>query len=53
MLTKIRDAAITKDLSENELNDKIKVIFPDKEAFLQGQENLMRDLFPDDFKDDK
>lgn len=48
-----RNLTITKDLTEHELNDKIKVIFPDKEAFLQGQQNLMKDLFPDDFKEDK
>jgi len=48
-----RNLTITRELSEGELNDKIKTIFPDKEAFLQGQQNLMRDLFPDSFKKDK
>ena len=48
-----RNLTITRELSEGELNDKIKTIFPDKEAFLQGQQNLMQDLFPDDFKKDK
>ena len=48
-----RNLTITRELSEGELNDKIKTIFPDKEAFLQGQQNLMRDLFPNDFKKDK
>ena len=48
-----RNLTITRELSEGELNDKIKTIFPDKEAFLQGQQNLMRDLFPDDSEDKK
>ena len=49
-----RNLTITRELSEGELNDKIKTIFPDKEAFLQGQQNLMRDLFPDEKnKEDK
>ena len=37
-----------KELSENDINNKIKHIFPDRESFLEGQEQLAKDLFPDD-----
>lgn len=48
-----RNLTITKELSESELNDKIKTIFPDKESFIKGQVSVMRDLFPDDSEDKK
>jgi phage terminase small subunit len=48
-----RNLTITRELSENELNDKIKTIFPDKEAFIEGQKSMMQDLFPDDSKENK
>lgn len=42
-----RNLTLTKDLSEKDINTKIKTIFPDKESFIQGQRDLMMSLFPD------
>ena len=42
-----RNLTLTKELSDTEVQDKIKTIFPDKESFLKGQRDLMMDLFPD------
>ncbi len=45
-----RNLTITKELSEEEINDKMRAMFPDKEAFMKSQVALMHDLFPDDKK---
>jgi len=42
-----RNLTLTKDLTEDDINTKIKTIFPDKESFIQGQRDLMMSLFPD------
>ena len=46
-----RNLVLKADLSEKEIEDKMRTIFPTKEAFKQSQENLLKDLFPD--PDDK
>ena len=43
-----RNLTLTKELSNEDLHDKMKEIFPTKEAFLAGQRDIMKDLFPDD-----
>lgn len=43
-----RNLTLTKELTEDEIKEKMKAIFPDKESMLQGQKELMKDLFPDD-----
>ena len=46
-----RNLVLKADFSEKEIEDKMRTIFPTKEAFKQSQENLLKDLFPD--PDDK
>jgi len=48
-----RNITITKELSEEELNDKIKTIFPDRETFMASNEALAKDMFGEDWKEDK
>ena len=43
-----RNLTLTKELSSEDLHDKMKEIFPTKEAFLAGQRDIMQELFPDD-----
>ena len=45
-----RNLTLTKELSEDEITDKMRAMFPDKEAFMKSQVALMHDLFPDDKK---
>jgi len=40
-----RNITITKELSEDEINEKIKTIFPTREAFMASQEDLAKDMF--------
>ena len=47
-----RNLTLTKELSKEDVEEKMKQIFPDKESFLQGQQDLMTDLFPEN-KDEK
>ena len=48
-----RNITITKELSEQELNDKIKTIFPDRETFMASNEALAKDMFGEDWEEDK
>ena len=48
-----RNITITKELSEEELNDKIKTIFPDRETFMASNEALAKDMFGEDWEKDK
>ena len=48
-----RNITITKELSEEELNDKIKTIFPDRETFMASNEALAKDMFGEDWEEDK
>ena len=48
-----RNITITKELSEEELNDKFKTIFPDRETFMASNEALAKDMFGDDWEEDK
>ena len=48
-----RNLTLTKELSDQDVENKLKEIFPDKESFLQGQQEMLQELFPDDFKKDK
>ena len=41
-----RQMTLTKELTTDELGDKMKEIFPTKEAFLQSQKELLKELFP-------
>jgi len=42
-----RNLTLTKDLTDQDVENKIKEIFPDKESFIKGQRDLMKQLFPD------
>ena len=46
-----RNLTLTKELTEDEINDKIKTIFPDKETWMASQAAMAKELFPDE--DDK
>jgi phage terminase small subunit len=48
-----RNLTLTKELSDQDVENKLKEIFPDKESFLQGQQEMLQELFPEDFKKDK
>ena len=48
-----RNLTLTKELSDQDVENKLKEIFPDKESFLQGQHEMLQELFPEDFKKDK
>ena len=41
-----RNLILKRELSEEEIEDKMKQIFPTKKAFLQSQKELYKDLFP-------
>jgi len=41
-----RNLVLKRELSEDEVHDKMKQIFPTKEAFRQSQKELFDDLFP-------
>ena len=43
-----RNLNITKELTSDELTDKMKDLFPSKEVFIQENQRLMKELFPDD-----
>ena len=40
-----RNITLTKELSEEEIEDKIRTIFPDRESFMASQEELAKDMF--------
>jgi|TARA_R110002110_G_C13079826_1_gene683716 hypothetical protein len=46
-----RNLTLTKELTEDEITDKIKTIFPDKETWMASQAAMAKELFPDE--DDK
>ena len=43
-----RNLVLKADLSEEEIADKMKEIFPTKEMFKKSQDELAKDLFPED-----
>jgi hypothetical protein len=43
-----RQMTLHKELSTEDLHDKMKQIFPSKAHFLKEQQNLMNEIFPDD-----
>ena len=42
-----RNLTLTKDLTDKDVENKIKEIFPDKESFIRGQRDMLLELFPD------
>ena len=40
-----RNITLTKELSEEEIEVKLKNIFPDRESFMASQEELAKDMF--------
>lgn len=43
-----RNLTLTKELSEDDLHEKMKNLFPNKEVFKENNDKLMKELFPDD-----
>ena len=43
-----RNLTLTKELSEDDLHQKMKDLFPSKDLFEQSHKNLMDELYPDD-----
>ena len=43
-----RNLVLRKELSQEDIEEKMKQIFPDKKAFMSSQKELMKDLFGDD-----
>ena len=48
----MQGSRLTAELSEDEIANKMKEIFPTKEAFKKSQDILLKELFPDDSKKD-
>tara|TARA_R110000782_G_scaffold72123_2_gene144447 strand:+ start:291 stop:866 length:576 start_codon:yes stop_codon:yes gene_type:complete len=47
-----RNITLTKELSEDEINSKIKNIFPDRASFMAGQEDMANDMFGETLDED-
>ena len=45
-----RNLILKRELTEDEISDKMRQIFPTRETFLQSQKDLLEDLFPKDKK---
>ena len=45
-----RNITLTKELSEEEISNKIKTIFPDRETFMASNEELAKDMFGEDWE---
>jgi len=46
-----RNITMVKELSNEEINEKIKTIFPDRESYLASQDELAKELFGDPGED--
>ena len=42
-----RNLTLTKELTDKDVENKMKEIFPDKESFIRGQRDMLLELFPD------
>ena len=43
-----RNLTLTKELTEDDLHQKMKDLFPNKELFEQSHTDLMNELYPED-----